>query len=398
MNKPLFFSQGFGVLLAAGLLSTGCGETSLPPAPGPPIVTVAVPVEQTVTDHVDFSGKTAAVESVELRARVGGYLQTVQYTEGNEAKKDQVLFGVDPRPYQIELERAQARVKAAKAQAADSESTYQRTARLYRSAATSAEQLEKDRRTRDVSAAALDAAQANVQLKQINRDFANVLSPIDGRVDKADVTVGNMVSANLNDATILTNIVRMEPMYAYFDVDEHSVQRVRQMIHDGKAQSARDSELPVWLGLANEARFPHQGTVNFVDNQVNPKTGTLRLRGVFPNKDEMLTTGYFARVRVPIGFPHRAVLVSDRALDTDQGQKVVYVVDKDNKVDTRPVRLGALHDGLREITDGLKPGERVIVKGLQQVRPGAIVEPTVVEMPKGNSRSPVQTDKPKAGS
>jgi RND family efflux transporter MFP subunit len=170
-------------------------------------------------------------------------------------------------------------------------------------------------------------------------------------------------------------------MYAYFDVDEHTVLRVRQLIREGKAKSARDGELPVWLGLANEEGYPHQGTVNFVDNQVDPKTGTLRLRGVFPNRDEALSPGYFVRVRAPIGFPHQALLVSDRAIDTDQGQKIVYVVDRDNKVVSRPVRLGSLHDGLREITDGLKPGERVIVNGLQQVRPGVTVEPKLVDMP-----------------
>jgi RND family efflux transporter MFP subunit len=170
-------------------------------------------------------------------------------------------------------------------------------------------------------------------------------------------------------------------MYAYFDVDEHTVLRVRQLIREGKAKSAREGEVSVSLGLANEDGYPHRGTINFVDNQVNPKTGTLRLRGVFPNQDEALSPGYFARVRVPIGFPHQALLVSDRALDTDQGQKVVFVVDKDNQVVSRPVRIGALHDGLRAIEGGVKPGERVIVNGLQQVRPGITVEPRLVDMP-----------------
>src|SRR5262249_9110925 len=155
-----------------------------------------------------------------------------------------------------------------------------------------------------------------------------------------------------------------------------------------------DGEMPVRLGLANENGFPHRGTINFVDNQVNPKTGTLRLRGVFPNKDEALSPGYFARVRVPIGSPHRALLVSDRALDTDHGHKIVYVVDKDNKVGSRPVRLGALHDGLREVTDGLNPGERVIVNGLQQVRPGVTVEPKLVDMPTQNPKSEARNPKP----
>ena len=352
----------------------------MPPAPGPPVVTVAVPVEQIVTDHVDFSGKTAAVESVELRARVGGYLQTVQYKEGNEVKKDQVLFGVDPRPYQIELDHAQARVKAAEAQAADSESTYQRTARLLRSAATSAEQLEKDRRTRDVSAAALAEAQANVQLKQINRDFANVLAPIDGRADKADVTVGNMVSANLNDATILTNIVRMEPMYAYFDVDELTALRILRLQREGKLAPREKKPIEVLLGLDRDSNYPVRGTIDFVGNQVDPSTGTITVRGVFPNKDRALSPGLFAHIRVPFGEPHKALLVNDRALGTNQGQKFLYVVDEKNKVEYRPVTIRALHNGLREVTDGLKPGERVVINGLLRVRPGVTVEPKAGEM------------------
>jgi RND family efflux transporter MFP subunit len=170
-------------------------------------------------------------------------------------------------------------------------------------------------------------------------------------------------------------------MYAYFDVDERTVLRVRQLIREGKARSARETEWPVALGLATEEGFPHRGTINFVDNQVNPKTGTLRVRGVFPNKDEALSPGFFARVRVPIGQAHRALLVTDRAIDNDQGQKVLYVVNEKNEVVSRPVRLGALHDGLREIEGGLKPGERVVVNGLQQVRPGLTVEPKLVDHP-----------------
>ena len=199
--------------------------------------------------------------------------------------------------------------------------------------------------------------------------------------------MGNLIqSGDQNGGTLLTTIVSVDPMYAYFDVDERTVLRVRQLIREGKARSAREAEWPVSLGLANEEGFPHQGTINFEDNQVNPKTGTLRVRGVFPNKDEALSPGFFARVRVPIGQAHRALLVTDRAIDTDQGQKVLYVVNKKNEVVSRPVRLGALHDGLREITEGLKPGERVIVNGLQQVRPGVTVEPKLVDMPTSRVR------------
>ena len=212
--------------------------------------------------------------------------------------------------------------------------------------------------------------------------YTRVTAPVGGRVSRYVVTVGNLIqSGDQNGGTLLTTIVSVDPMYVYFDMDERTVLRVRQLIREGKARSDREAEWPVWLGLANDEGFPHRGTINFEDNQVNPRTGTLRVRGVFPNKEEALSPGFFARVRVAIGQAHHALLVTDRAVDTDQGQKVLYVVNEKNEVVSRPVRLGMLHDGLREITDGLKPGERVIVNGLQQVRPGVTVEPKLVDMP-----------------
>jgi RND family efflux transporter MFP subunit len=221
-----------------------------------------------------------------------------------------------------------------------------------------------------------------VASRQLDLEYTKVLAPVSGRVSRFVVTVGNLIqSGDQNGGTLLTTIVSVDPMYAYFDVDERTVLRIRQLIREGKAKSAREIEWPVSLGLANEEGFPHQGTINFEDNQVNPKTGTLRVRGVFPNKDEALSPGFFARVRVPIGRAHQALLVTDRALDTDQGQKILYIVNPKNEVVSRPVRLGALHDGLREITDGLMPGESVIVNGLQQVRPGVTVEPKLLVMP-----------------
>jgi RND family efflux transporter MFP subunit len=386
MSKPLF-PQGLGALLAACVLGAGCRQVSQPPAPAAPVVTIAAPVEQTVTDHVDFSGKTAAVESVELRARVGGYLQTVQYKEGDEVKRDQVLFGIDPRPYQTELDHAKARVKAAKAQVAESDSAYKRAAGLAPSGAISAEELERTLRTRDVSVASLASAQANEQLKQLNLDFTKVLAPIDGRADKADVTVGNLVSANLNDATILTNIVRMEPMYAYFDVDELTALRILQLQLQGKQAPRDKNPIEVLLGLGRDSNYPFRGTVDFVANQVDPSTGAITVRGVFPNKDRALAPGLFAHIRVPLGEPRKAVLVNDRALGTNQGQKFLYLVNEKNKVEYRPVTIGALHQGLREVTDGLKPGERVVINGLLRVRTGVTVEPKSGEM------RPESTDK-----
>jgi len=242
--------------------------------------------------------------------------------------------------------------------------------------------LDKAAAARGVDIANIAADKAAVAARQLDVEYTKVIAPVSGRVSRYVVTVGNLIrSGDQSGGTLLTTVVSVDPMYVYFDADEYTVLRVRQLIREGKLPSARDVERPVSLGLANQDGFPHQGVVNFVDNQVNPKTGTLRLRGVFPNKDETLAPGYFARVRFPISPPHRALLVSDRAIDTDQGQKIVYVVGEDNKVASRPVRLGAVHDGLRAVEDGLKPGERVIVTGLQQVRPGATVEPKLVPMP-----------------
>jgi RND family efflux transporter MFP subunit len=345
-------------------------------------VTVSRPVEREVTDYADYTARTAAVDSVELRARVSGYLDKVNFKEGALVQKGDILFEIDPRTYTAVLQSAEGNLTAAEARVTRLDADYARAQRVVGSAAMSREDYDKvvgDRAEAIASRAALKAA---VERARLDVSFTKVVAPISGRISRYNVTVGNLVQAgDLTGGTLLTTIVSVDPMYAYFDVDENTVLRVKQLIREGKAKTPDAPDIPVWLGLANENGFPHRGVINFIDNQVNPKTGTQRVRGVFPNKDEALSPGYFARVRVPIGEPHKALLVTERALDTDQGQKVVYVVGGDNTVVTRPVRLGALHDGLREITDGLKPGEQVIVNGLQQVRPGLTVEPKVVEMP-----------------
>ena len=250
--------------------------------------------------------------------------------------------------------------------------------------------LDKTAAARGVDIANVAADKAMVAARQLDVEYTKVLAP----VSRYGVTVGNLVqSGDQGGGTRLTTIVSVDPIYAYYDVDERTVQRVTKSIRESKAESASETAWPVTLGLATEQGFPHQGTVNFVDNEVNPKTGTLRVRGVFPNKDESLSPGFFARVRVPIGPPHKTLLVSDRAVDSDQGQKILYVVNEKDEVAARAVRLGALHDGLRAIEDGLKPGDRVIVNGLQLVRPGITVEPKLVPMP-GGQRSEVGGQRP----
>jgi RND family efflux transporter MFP subunit len=376
------FVLGFCFALA------GCAEApsaSKGVAPAP--ISVSYPVERYVTDYADFTARTAAVDSVEVRAHVWGYLDRVNFKEGDLVKKGDVLFELDPRPYQALLNQAKAKVRQDEAQLSYDEAEYQRNLNLVRTGATSRTELDKTAAARGVDIANVAADKAAVVSRQLDLEYTKVLAPVSGRVSRYVVTVGNLIqSGDQNGGTLLTTIVSVDPMYAYFDADEYTALRVRQLVREGKSDSPRDGGYPVSLGLANEEGHPHQGTINFVDNQVNPKTGTIRVRGVFPNKQEHLLPGFFARVRVPIGRRHRALLVSDRALDTDQGQKVLYVVNDKNEVVSRPVRLGALHDGLREITDGLKPGERVIVNGLQQVRPGITVDPKLVDIPISEAR------------
>jgi RND family efflux transporter MFP subunit len=375
--------KSIATILLSCLVFTGC-NTAAPETAAPAALSVPVsyPVEREVTDYADYTGRTAAVDSVEVRAHVWGYLEKVNFKEGALVKKGDVLFELDPRPYEAALNQAKAKVAQDEAQLKFDEAEYQRALKLVSSGAVTRSDLDKTAAARDVDIANIAAAKAAVAARQLDVDYTKVTAPVSGRVGRYVVTVGNLItSGDQGGGTLLTTIVSVDPMYVYFDADEYTVLRVRRLIREGKAKSARDVELPAWLGLANEDGFPHKGVLNFVDNQINPKTGTLRLRGVFPNKDEALAPGYFARVRIKIGFPHPALLVSDRAIDTDQGQKIVYVVGEDNKVSTRPVRLGKIHAGLREVTDGLKAGDRVIVNGLQQVRPGLVVAPTQVDMP-----------------
>ena len=381
-----------GLILGFALLVAGCARApAAPPAAAPTSVTVSYPVEREVTDYADFTARTAAVDSVEVRARVWGYLDKVNFKEGALVKKGDVLFEIDPRTYQAAVDQAQALVIQAEAQLRFKESQFKRYEKLVAKAAISREEFEQVQSERDVAAATIGSHKADLRQRQLDLGFTKVLAPISGRVSRMLVTEGNLVQSGQNGGgTLLTTLVSVDPIYAYFDVDERTVLRVRQLIREGKVRSARETEWPVSLGLATDEGFPKRGTINFVDNQVNPKTGTLRLRGVFSNSDQTLDPGFFGRVRVPIGQPHDAVLVTDRAIDNDQGQKIVYVVNEKNEVAARPVRTGALHDGLREITDGLKPGERVVVNGLQQVRPGMTAEPKIVQMP--GQRAPATSE------
>ena len=374
---------GAALVLGLGLGVTGCARAPAAPPAAPPVsVMVSQPVERDIADYADFTARITAVDSVEVRAHVGGYLDKVNFKEGALVKKGDVLFEIDPRSFQAALDQAKATVRRSEAQLKYDEVEYERNLKLFNKGAVSHTELNKSLSARDVDLATIASDKATVALRELDLEYTKVTAPVNGRASRYLVTVGNLIqSGDQGGGTKLTTIVSVDPMYAYFDVDEQTVLRVRQAMRQDHARSPDEMAWLVSLGLTTEGGFPHQGTINFVDNQVNEKTGTLRLRGVFPNKDEVLSPGYFARVRVPLGPPHPTLLVSDRALDNDQGQRVLYVVNDKNEVLSHPVRVGALHDGLRAIEEGLKPGERVIVNGLQHVRPGLTVEPKLVPMP-----------------
>jgi multidrug efflux system membrane fusion protein len=385
------------VLLACGWSSlllgpVGCmhGTPQVPP-PAAPAVPVSKPVQRQVTDYVDFTGRTQAVKSVNIVARATGYLIKEPFAEGSEVKAGELLFEIDPRPYQAQYDQALGQVNLYNAQLKLAKTTLARDELLLRSAtpgAVSAQQVDQDRAAVDEAIAQVKAAEASSETYKLNLSFCQVTSPIDGQVGRWNLTLGNLVT---QDQTLLTTVLSLDPIYAYVDVDEPTVLRVRRAINSGQIKPYSAGHIPILMGLQGEEGFPHEGQINFVNNQVNPTTGSILARGVFDNPlpnpmppsggRRLILPGMFVRIRLPIGQPHPALLVIDRAILSDQDLKFVYVVDAQNKVQSRRVTTGPLQsDGLRVITEGLKPDDLVAVGALQQIRPGASVKPEPISM------------------
>jgi RND family efflux transporter MFP subunit len=344
-------------------------------------VAVCPPVERAVVNYLDFTGRTQARDAVQLRARIGGYLMKIDFKDGADVKEGQVLFEIDDRAYRDQRDRAQAEVKLAEARLTRAIAELQRLRKLRKDQAASQEEMEKEQRTRDTTQSSVDEAKDDLRQAELNLDYTQVKAPFAGRADRANVTVGNLVSADTNHATVLTSIVTLEPIYVYFGVDEPTLLWVRQRVHEGTLKSAQEKPPEVLLGVGQGSDHPFRGTIDFVSNRVDPSTGTITVRGNFPNKDRFLRPGVFARIRVPVGNPRPARLISDEAVGTNQGQKYVYVVSDQNEVVYRPVKLGALSDGLRIVEEGLKAGERVVVgEGMLRVRPGIKVVPSEGKM------------------
>lgn len=463
-----------GVVLLAALLcaAPGCGHAPPPlPPSGPPQVEVSLPVHQEIRDYEDFSGQTEAVASIDIRARVTGYLSKVNFDHGAEVKKGDILFEVDPPYYEAELARAEGGVAQAESRLNRLKADYDRTVSLHKQGVITEAQF--DLATSDVTEAegTLKSARALLKIAQVNFGYTKVKSPVSGRVSRPFIDPGNLVKA---DDTILTRVVAQDPMWVYFDLDERTMLRLRRLdIKDeaeaeagrnvittahaaapgvldtddpdanpqddttpagdaepgkvspdeaapeasqgddtpadepaverdiqltgahpdvahnqtagqssGSAPSAASVEsTEVLMGLADERGYTRRGVLDFEDNRIDPSTGTLRVRAVFSNTDRLLSPGLFVRIRIPVGDPYRALLVPEGALGTDQGQRFVYVVNEQNEVAYRRVTVGKLHEGLRVISAGLEPNERVVVTGLQRVVPGGKVEAKLIEIP-----------------
>lgn len=334
-------------------------------------VDVATVVSKTITDWQNYSGRLEAVDKVDIRPLVPGTIVAVHFKDGALVKKGDALFTIDPRPYVAEVDRAAAQVASAQARNGYTSTDAARAERLLADNAIAKRDYDEKQNASREAIAGLKAAQAALETAKINLTYTNIVAPVSGRVSRAEMTVGNIVSTGAN-APLLTTLVSVSPIYASFDMDEQTY--LRYLSRDTKAS------VPVSLGLANEDGYSREGTVASVDNRIDTNSGTIRVRARFDNADGALLPGLYARIKVGGGTPHPAVLVDDAAIGTDQDKKYVMVVDKDNRVQYREVTLGTQQEGLRVITKGLAPGERIVVNGLQRVRPNDVVKANGVSM------------------
>lgn len=369
-----------GAAIAGALALSGCASKATPSSAVLTEVSVAPALQREVVDWDEFTGRIEAVESVEIRPRVTGYIESVNFTEGSVVRKGDLLFVIDPRPYRTEATKAEAELTRAIARAELAESDIARSEKLLSIKAVSQEEYDQRINAARGARADVAAARAAVEAARLNIEFTRITAPIGGRVSKAAVTAGNLVTGGSGTAALLTTIVSIDPIYVSFEGDEQVYLKYNELARRGERTSSRDAANPVQMGLANEQGYPHTGRMVFVDNQVDPRTGTIRARATFDNKDGYFTPGLFARVKLLGHNRYSAVLVDDRAIGTDQSQKFVYVVDAKDTVTYRAVKVGRLTDGLRVVQEGLQPGENVVVNGLQRVKPGTVVNAQRVAM------------------
>jgi len=370
--------------IGAGLAGCGGGAQPVASLP-PPEVSVSQPIERAVSDSLEFTGRVEAVEAVDVRARVSGYITKVDFDAGALVKEGDLLFEIDPREYQAAVDRAEGDIARLRANLTRASAEVARTQKLRSSGAVSEREVDLATASKGGTEGELVAAQAQLAKAKLDLQFTRVTAPITGRASRAEITTGNLVVVGADGGPILTTIVSLDPVWVYFDVDEPSVLRLRaaELRRTGRPltpENIASLNIPVEVGLTNENGFPHTGRIDFIDNRVDPATGTMRVRAVLENKDGLLSPGFFVRVKIATGEPKPTLLVTERAIGTDQGRKYVLVVNDKNVVEYHEVQLGALADGLRAITSGLTPGEWVVVNGIQRARPGITVAPQKVAM------------------
>lgn len=390
-SKPSFSRKTIVIALGLALIGTAAAlslnsEAAKPAvtAAAPTPVTVAAVLEQPVIEWDDFSGRVEAIEYVEIRPRVAGTIDVIHFREGQLVRKGDLLFTIDPRPFQAELARADAEQAKAEATLELSRTELERTRRLIEEHAVAQRELDQRNNAMLEAQAQLKAAEAAVMTAQLNLQYTAITAPVSGRVSRAEITVGNLVGAGLNTPP-LTTLVSVSPVYVNFEVDERTYQRYAAR---GATGNTNVDRIPIAVGLDNEEGYPHKGHLQSFDNRVDTTSGTIRVRAVLENPQGLLTPGMYARVRTGGGGLKPALLIDDKAVGTDQDKKFVMVVDAGNKAVYRAVELGPIVDGLRVVRSGLQPGEKIIVSGLQRVRPNDIVNPTMSgELPQADAKN-----------
>ena len=369
-----FFIAGVGLLLVF-LMGSGCRKASAPQQ-GPLPVNVITAIEKEVNEWDEFTGRLEAVESVDIRPRVSGYITEIHFEAGAIVKKGDLLYVIDPRPYQADFDRASAEVDRMDAQLKLAQIELNRAKELRDKNTISASEFDQKAATYQGSAAAKSSAEAAKNSAALNLEFTQIKSPIDGRVSDQRITLGNLVQPGEGPESVLTTVVSVDPIYAKVDADENAILKYVKLSEEGKRVSARTAKIPAWVELGNETDFPHEGYVDFVDNRLDPSTGTVRARVVLKNwNPNLITPGFFVRVRVAGATPYRAALIDDRVISSQQGLKYAFVVKPDNTIERRTLETGSIFEGKRIVKSGLKDGEKVVSTRLQLLQPGMPVKP-----------------------
>ena len=381
------------LLLLLLLLISACSKDNQQGGfqPGPPDVTVGTPIPADVTEWDEYTGRFAAVKSVDVRPRVSGYLEKINFVEGAIIERGALLFVVDPRPYQALLDEKKADQERAQAQLHLAENELDRARRLFKTKAISEEQQDARIQAKEQAVAALDAAAAQVQSAALNLEFTHIKAPIRGRIGRALVTEGNLVSGGSENSTLLTTIVSLDPIYFYFTSDEQAYIHYMRLDLSGERESSYSTRNPVKLKIGDEEEFRHEGYMDFVDNRIDQSTGTMLVRAVFNNPDNILVPGMFGKIQLLGEGPYSALLIPDEAIGTDQSRKIVFVVDENNIAQTRIIQPARTFKGLRVVREGLQPGDRVVINGIQRVRPGMKVNPIAGEIVAQDNPSPGST-------